>query len=66
MELPAGALAAGSPLPGTIVRQAAGEAGMGQAFIRNFGAAIVGVSERAMIPAIDQLLKPEEAAPAVR
>jgi hypothetical protein len=51
---------------GAIVREAAGQADMGQAFIGNFGAAIVGVSERAMIPAIDQLLKPEDAAPAAR
>jgi hypothetical protein len=48
---------------GGVMRHGVGEADMGSGFIRNFGAAVVGVSERAMIPAIDQLF-PSTAAPA--
>ncbi|MGA3035845.1 MAG: hypothetical protein ABSE64_00045 [Vulcanimicrobiaceae bacterium] len=40
---------------GSILAQGAGEADMGQMFLRNFGASVVGVAERAMIPAEDQL-----------
>ncbi|MBV8150746.1 MAG: hypothetical protein JOY59_04250 [Candidatus Eremiobacteraeota bacterium] len=40
---------------GTIVRESTAEADMGQAFMYNFGAAVVNVSEQAMSPAIDQL-----------
>ncbi len=40
---------------GSILGQGAGEADMGQIFMRNFGASVVGVAERAMIPAEDQL-----------
>ncbi|HEY0614770.1 MAG TPA: hypothetical protein VGC96_09025 [Candidatus Elarobacter sp.] len=40
---------------GTVIGHGAAEADMGQAFMGNFGATVVGVSERAMPPAIDQL-----------
>jgi hypothetical protein len=40
---------------GTVLAHGAGEADMGSGFMVNFGAAAVGVSERAMGPAIDQL-----------
>ena len=40
---------------GAVLGHASGEADMGNGFIHNFGAAVVGVSERAMGPAIDQL-----------
>ena len=40
---------------GAVLGHGAGEADMGSGFIHNFGAAVVGVSERAMGPAIDQL-----------
>jgi hypothetical protein len=40
---------------GSILGHGAGEADMGQAFMYNFGAAVTGVTERAMDPALDQL-----------
>jgi hypothetical protein len=40
---------------GTVLGHGAAEADMGNGFLGNFGAAVVGVSERAMGPAIDQL-----------
>jgi hypothetical protein len=40
---------------GGVLRHGAAEADMGNGFIRNFGAAVVGVTERAMGPAIEQL-----------
>ncbi|HEY0394440.1 MAG TPA: hypothetical protein VGD01_08075 [Candidatus Elarobacter sp.] len=40
---------------GALLGHGAGEADVGQLFMGNFGAAVVGVSERAMGPAIDQL-----------
>jgi hypothetical protein len=41
---------------GAVIGHGAAEADMGQAFLGNFGAAVVGVSEKAMPAAIDQLL----------
>jgi len=43
---------------GVLLSHGSAEADMGNDFIRNFGAAVVGVSERAMGPAIDQLFPP--------
>ncbi len=40
---------------GAVLGHGAGEADMGRVMMMNFGAAIVGVSERAMEPAIEQL-----------
>ncbi len=40
---------------GSLLGHGAAEADMGQVFIRNFGASVVGVTERAMGPAIEQL-----------
>lgn len=40
---------------GSVLGHGTAEADMGQAFMGNFGATVVGVSERAMGPAIDQL-----------
>ena len=40
---------------GAVLAHGTAEADMGQAFMVNFGATVVGVSERAMNPAIDQL-----------
>jgi hypothetical protein len=40
---------------GALLGHGSGEADVGQLFMGNFGAAVVGVSERAMGPAIDQL-----------
>jgi len=40
---------------GAVTAHGTAEADMGQAFMGNFGATVVGVSERAMNPAIDQL-----------
>ncbi len=40
---------------GSVLGHGAAEADMGQAFMANFGAAVVGVTERAMAPAIEQL-----------
>ena len=50
---------------GSILGHGAGEADMGQAFMYNFGAAVTGVTERAMDPALDQLFPnaPKPAAP---
>jgi hypothetical protein len=41
---------------GAVLARGTGEADIGQLIMGNFGAAVVGVSERAMDPAIDQLL----------
>jgi hypothetical protein len=43
---------------GAVVSHGAGEADMGSGFMANFGAAVVGVTERAMPPAIAQLFPP--------
>jgi hypothetical protein len=40
---------------GSVLRHGAAEADVGQVFMGNFGATVVGVSEKAMGPAIDQL-----------
>jgi hypothetical protein len=40
---------------GALVRQSTAEADMGNGFLGNFGSAVVGVAERAMGPALDQL-----------
>ena len=42
-------------VPPNVIGHGTGEADMGNGFIVNFGAAVVGVTERAMAPAIDQL-----------
>jgi hypothetical protein len=48
---------------GIVIGHGASEANMGNGFIGNFGAAVTGVSERAMGPALDQLF-PTTATPA--
>lgn len=48
---------------GAILGHGDGDADTGQAFIRNFGASMVGVSERAMIPALDELFPSTKTAP---
>jgi hypothetical protein len=40
---------------GSLLGRGVSEADVGQVFMRNFGATVVGVAERAMIPALDQL-----------
>jgi hypothetical protein len=47
---------------GSVLRHGAAEADMGNGFIGNFGAAVVGVTERAMGPAIEQLFPSAPAA----
>lgn len=48
---------------GSVTGHGAAEADMGQAFMYNFGAAVTGVSERAMDPALDQLYPSSAPAP---
>lgn len=47
---------------GRVLRSAFAQADMGNGMIVNFGAAAVGVSERAMGPALDQMFPPSKAA----